>query len=179
MIHLWFAAAMAAEVGLVDCPTAVEQREDIAHFTSTKGERLEFVNLRTGTTSAVPSVFRNDECHALQWEHPIGWGKVVGVEGVFVGALDGVVDGPFPVLQFVISKDGGKSWTHTGTLEKPHYLADVRLVEFKPSGKGRVSFLVDDAAWGITTGMHRYQTDDWGKSWCLIEIVPLSAYQKK
>ncbi|MGA9768190.1 MAG: hypothetical protein WBV94_04065 [Blastocatellia bacterium] len=76
------------------------------------------------------------------------------------------VEGAGPTLEIVFSEDGGKSWAHVASIDKPVFLAAFSSFRMTSSGNGRLTVHLEDSSDPkIEDGYYTYSTSDWGKSW--------------
>ena len=76
------------------------------------------------------------------------------------------VEGSGPTLEIVFSMDGGNSWAHTASIDKPIFTAAFSSFRMNSTGSGTLTVHLEDSGDPeIKDGYYTYSTSDWGKSW--------------
>lgn len=99
-------------------------------------------------------------------------------KGYFWGFLEYTVEDAGKEIPVIMSADGGKTWKHVATLEKPDLEAVFQHFEMSATGSGRVDLASEKGTAPGTQKIFSYVTNDWGKTWSKPDPVRTSVLVK-
>ncbi|EAU69776.1 hypothetical protein STIAU_1530 [Stigmatella aurantiaca DW4/3-1] len=86
-------------------------------------------------------------------------------KGYFWGFLEHAVEEAGSELSLVMSIDGGRTWTHAATLQKPDREATFLAFEMNSKGRGQIQMVSHKVEPPGARKVFTYVTADWGKTW--------------
>lgn len=99
-------------------------------------------------------------------------------KGYFWGFLEYAVEDAGSEWPLIMSRDGGRTWTHVTTIQKPDREATFVSFEMTATGRGRIQWL---SRKGAPPGMRKRFTSvttDWGRNWRKGPTVELSVVEE-
>ncbi|WP_224369200.1 hypothetical protein [Hyalangium versicolor] len=102
-----------------------------------------------------------EKFHKYLWSHA----AAAPSKGYFWGFLEYGVEDAGSELPLIMSMDGGRSWAHVATLQKPDREATLFSFEMNMQGQGQLRWMSRKDAPPGTRKIFTSVTTDWGKTW--------------